>query len=100
MRKGSAEWKAHHHDACVEAVREALDNPFIINAPEIKTICYERHVDVGVGLDMWINEHPEVREVEDEVLTEWIREYKHLCREYYLDFIVECLEEVTANDNI
>ncbi len=98
MRKASAEWKEKYRPLCIEDIKEAIENPFILHAKEIQSICYERGVDVGVGLDMWRNEHPEVNNVEDTILTAWIREYKYLCREYYLDFIVECLEEVHNGD--
>lgn len=98
MMKATTEWKEKYRPQCIEDIKEALDNPFILNAKEIQSICYERGVDVGVGLDMYRNEHPEVVAVADEVLSAWIREYKYLCREYYLDFIVECLEEVQNGD--
>ena len=98
-RKGSEAWKEHNRPQCVEDIREALDNPFIRDIREIQSICYEPPMcDVGVGLDKYINRHPEYRDVEDTVLAGWIKEYKYLCRIYYLDFIVECLEEVQNGD--
>ncbi len=99
MMKATTEWKEKYRPQCIEDIKEALDNPFIVNAKAIRDICYEPPMcDVGVGLDKYINRHPEMKEFEDTVLTAWIREYKYLCREYYLDFIVECLEEVQNGD--
>ena len=110
LRKGTPEWKEANLELCKEEIRAIVGNPFFENLKEIQAICYERGVDIGVGLDMWISEHPEVRKVPDKaiaekleeyatieeaadaVFVEWVKEYRELCRKYYLDFIIEVQE--------
>ena len=96
INKTTEEWKQKNKKSCIDDIRTCLDNPFINHADKIKDICYLHNVDIGVGLDIYINENY----TNDERLnigSAYIREYIYLCRKYYLDFIVECLEEVKKN---
>lgn len=86
IKKGSKEWKEKNFEACKQDIIAAGKNPFIKDAAVIQKICYERGVDVGVGLDMYINDKGIDRKTVD---AGDIKEYKELCRKYYLDFVVE-----------
>lgn len=86
IKKGSQEWKEKNFEACKQDIIAAGNNPFIKDAAVIQKICHERGVDVGVGLDMYINDKKINRRT---ISAGHIKEYKELCRKYYLNFIVE-----------
>ncbi len=87
-RKGTEEWKEKSFEECKQDIAALEGNPFIKDAAVIQAICYDRGVDVGVGLDMYINENYTQEERKD-IDPAHIKEYKELCRKYYLDYIVE-----------
>ena len=98
MNKGSEAWKNHNRPICKEKLREHLDNPFIRDIREIQSFCYEHGVDVGVGLDMYLNKYYPTKEDRETINLEQLNTYKEIVREYYLDFIVECLDEIVTEE--
>lgn len=94
MVKGTPEWKEKWFEICKADLTAHEGNPFIRDAKIIKYFCDKQGVDVGVGLDIYINEFytDDEREFIDE---EHIAQYKEVCRKYYLDFIVEVQKAMT-----
>lgn len=68
-----------------EKLEGMKDNIFVQHAAEIRRICIDEEVTVGVGMDMWRNGSSEMISQED------YNEFKTLCKEYTLDFICEVL---------
>lgn len=95
-RKGTPEWKAEWFAACKADLLALEGNPFVRDSAEIKALCDESGMDVGVGRDMYIAKHYPTKEEKDTIQEEWIREHKNLCNKYYLNFIVEVQAEMNA----
>lgn len=89
FRKGTEEWKQAMVIPCQEDLATLTENPFIRDAEEIKGYCYEQGVDTGVGLDIYIMKHYPTKEEKEGIDEEHIRQYKDMCRKYYLDYIVD-----------
>lgn len=64
----------------------AKKNTFIAHAAEIRKICLDQNVDVGVAADMYIANHSLTRTLE---LMEQYEKFTALCRENPLANIVE-----------
>lgn len=68
----------------------AKKNVFMANAAEIRKICLDQNVDVGVAVDMYITNHHLHR---TEELMQQSRVFRELCRENPLKNIVAELEK-------
>lgn len=94
-KKNSPEWRKENFEECKKDILELKGNPFVENAKAIKIICDIEGVDVGVGLDMFINEKYTQEERKD-INKKLIKQYKGLCQKYYLNYIVEVQEAMKA----
>lgn len=68
----------------------AKKNVFMANAAEIRKICLDQNVDVGVAVDMYITNHHLHR---TEELMQQSRDFREYCRENPLKNIVAELEK-------
>ena len=91
-RKGTLAWKVANYENCKRELAEMQDNPFLRDIKEIQTYCYEQCVDVGVGLDIYLQKHYPTKEEREAIPAEHIQQYKEMNRKYYMDYIVEVME--------
>ena len=96
MTKGTPEWKEANLEQCKQDILALAGNPFVQDAKMIQWFCNRDKVDIGVGLDIYINEFytNEERELIDE---EHIKQWKEVNRKYFLNYIVEVQKAMILN---